>query len=315
MSCDARQFSEFFFRELAARNIPYVVADPKAELKGAHLRMEFSAAAADLEKLPRIQIELARKHGWALVRTAKARRVACDSVLVNLENHVESLWLSARAEKSVAPGERISTTATGFCFAVLGSDGAGKSTLLRRLQELLRPVFPEQETLHFRPAVFERKSTGVVRDPHGRPPRGVISSWLKVGYYLFDFWAGWWLKVRPWRVQGRLVIFDRSFDDLLVDQTRYRLQKTLTLVRSLRGLVPGIERTIILTAPAEVLHRRKPELTVEELARQQRCLEALAQSGPNYRLVAADAPAEEVAQTVWRDLVTFLAKREERAHE
>ncbi len=200
---------------------------------------------------------------------------------------------------------------TGLCLAVLGSDGAGKSTLLGRLQELLRPVFPEQQTIHFRPGVLEKKKTGVVTDPHGRPPRNFLLSWLKTGYYFLDTWAGWWLVVRPAMKRGTLVIFDRSFDDLLVDEKRYRLQGTGWLVRGLRRLAPRADRTLVLAAPAEVLHRRKPELPVAELERQQEVLRRLGNSGGRYALIAAEETPEQVAQAAWREVMIALTELKE----
>jgi thymidylate kinase len=200
---------------------------------------------------------------------------------------------------------------TGLCLAVLGSDGAGKSTLLSRLQELLRPVFPEQQTIHFRPAVWEKKKTGVVTDPHGRPPRNLLMSWLKVGYYFADHWAGWWLVVRPATKRGALVIFDRSFDDLLVDEKRYRLQGTAWLVRILRRWVPRMDQTFMLSAPAEMLHARKPELPLAELARQQEVLQRLVSAGGRYVLISAAETPEQVAQAVWREVMICLTEKKE----
>ncbi|HEX3799549.1 MAG TPA: hypothetical protein VH413_12690 [Verrucomicrobiae bacterium] len=201
---------------------------------------------------------------------------------------------------------------TGLCLAVLGSDGAGKSTLLARLQELLRPIFPEQQIIHFRPKVWEKKTDGVVTDPHGRPPRNVLLSWLKVIYYFLDHWAGWWSIVRPAKKRGTLVIFDRTFDDLLVDEKRYRLQGTAPLVHFLRRMLPRPAATFVLSAPAKILRARKSEISLEELERQRKVFERLAKSDRHYVLVsAADAP-EKVAQTVWHDVLICLAEQKEK---
>jgi thymidylate kinase len=201
---------------------------------------------------------------------------------------------------------------TGLCLAVLGSDGAGKSTLLTRLQTLLKPVFPEQQTIHFRPRVWEKKKTGVVTDPHGRPPRNILMSWLKVGFYFVDHWAGWWLVVRPAKRRGMLVIFDRDFDDLLVDERRYRLRGTRVLVRVLRRLLPRPDHTFVLSAPAKVLHQRKPELPEVELERQQKVLEQFADSSARYSLISAEQTPEQVAQAAWREVMICIAEQKER---
>jgi thymidylate kinase len=200
----------------------------------------------------------------------------------------------------------------GLCLALLGSDGAGKSTLLARLQILLAPRFPGQFVLHFRPGLFQKRTTGVVTNPHAQPPRNLLLSWLKVGYYFADHWAGWLVIVLPAKMSGKLVIFDRNFDDLLVDEKRYRLRGTKTLVRVLRRLLPGADRTLVLSAPAAVLHQRKPELSLAELEKQQGILRELAAKGAPYVLISAEPPSEQVADAACREVSLFLAQREER---
>jgi thymidylate kinase len=201
---------------------------------------------------------------------------------------------------------------TGLCLAVLGSDGAGKSTLLTRLQARLKPVFPEQQTIHFRPRVWEKKKTGVVTDPHGKPPRNILMSWLKVGFYFLDHWVGWLVVVRPAKQRGILIIFDRNFDDLLVDERRYRLRGTQSLVRVLRRLLPRPDQTFVLSAPAKVLHQRKPELPEGELERQQEVLRRLGNSGAGYSLISAEQTPEEVAKAAWREVMICIAEQKER---
>jgi thymidylate kinase len=199
---------------------------------------------------------------------------------------------------------------TGICLTVMGSDGAGKSTLLVNLRKLLEPCFRYQQTFHFRPAVFEKRKTEVVTEPHGQPSRNVVSSWLKVIYYFADYWMGWWLLVAPARVRSTLTIFDRGFDDLLVDQKRYRLRGMSLMAGVMRRLLPKADRTFLLSAPAELLRQRKPELPLEELERQQAALQKLAQEGGRYMLVSAAESPEQVAHAVWRDVVMCLAARE-----
>jgi thymidylate kinase len=117
--------------------------------------------------------------------------------------------------------------------------------------------------------------------------------------------------VQPAVKRGTLVIFDRNFDDMQVDQKRYRLQGVGGLVRMLRPALPNPDRTFVLTAPAELLHQRKPELPLDELARQQKALQRLARGGTRYVLIHADQSPEQVAETVWREVVKLMAAREE----
>lgn len=202
---------------------------------------------------------------------------------------------------------------TGLQVTFLGPDGTGKSTAISGAAELLRTALPMGAFLHFRPKVFEKHSSGPVTDPHGSPPRGALSAWAKVLYYFCDHLIGYAVRVLPDKLRNRLVIFDRDFDDLLVDPRRYRLTPgTATLVRLLRKLLPKSDLVFVLDAEPEVIHRRKPELPVEELARQRQALRELAESSARYVLIDAGQPPDAVALAVARRVVEFLAAREAR---
>lgn len=421
MTCDAKQFFRLFFQELEKRGIPCVILHSYQQLpENISSDIDYAVPDVHLHKLRGIQVELTRKHNWALVQTLRHGVFAYYAVLVSLDDPTQSLQLDAcsnyaRARRllvreSVLLGNRrpmreffvpapaaefIYVLAkmfdaknkspakylprlrelwsqepeqaqkyfidlfgdtgrslkewfdsdpeewrklgavmlarnrfgpalmlreasrvvrrvyepTGICLGMMGSDGAGKSTLLENMSKLLEPCFRYRLNFHFRPGVFEKKKTGVITDPHGQVPRNVVASWMKVFYYFADFWLGWWRRVIPARISSTLVIFDRGFDDLLVDQRRYRLSGTRGLAALLRLFVPKPDRTFVLSAPAAVLHQRKPELPLGELARQQEVLQLLAKN-KKYSLVSAVDPPAQVAGTVWREVILMLAERE-----
>jgi len=422
MASDAASFFEAFFHELEQRGVPYVILHSYQEMpERIPGDIDYAVPHVDLPKLRKIQIELARRHGWALVQTIQHGVFAFFGVLVNSQNPTENLKLDAcssyaRACRFLVPesvllakriphrgfyipapasefiyvlaklydaknkspaqylprlkelwlkepptaqkyfndlfgdtgrnlaewferpaeewsrlravmlarnwfgpvlmlreGGRIVKRVlkpTGFCLAILGSDDAGKSTLVARLRALLAPCFRYQKVLHFGPRVFQEPKQGIVADPHGRAPRNILASWLKVFYYFAEHWAGWLSVVQHGRICSMLVIFDRSFDDLLVDQRRYRLRGTSVLVRILRRFLPKADRTFVLSAPAQLLHQRKSELPIEELERQRATLCQLAASDPRYVLVSTEASVDEVARVVCRHVINFLAERE-----
>jgi thymidylate kinase len=426
MPCDPIEFFGLHFRELERRSIPYVILHSYEELPekiSADYQSDIDFAVPDwaLRKLPAIQAEVARKHGWVLAQTIY-HDLGCYAVLVNLENPVQYLKLDscssyARARRLLvsekvlvanripfrgfyvpkpaaefiyvlaklfdakykspaeyirrlkelwskdpalaqkyfdglfgrtgrnleqwfaSPAEdwsrlRVMMLArnrfgprlwlreaarvlrrifqpTGICIVILGSDGAGKSTLLSWLKTLLEPCFRYQKDLHFRPSVLRRWTEGLVTDPHGKPPRNVFLSWLKVCCDFVDWWVEWVLMVVPARICSALVFFDRSFDDLLEDERRYRLQGTAPLVRVLRRLLPRPDLVFILSAPAEVLHQRKPELTIEKLDRQRRLFRELAGESERHILISADKPPDEVARSVCLEVLRHLARRQE----
>lgn len=202
---------------------------------------------------------------------------------------------------------------TGLHVTLLGPDGTGKSTLISAVRQLLEPCFRRQMVIHFRPMMFEHPSAGsTVSQPHAQAPRPTGSSLMKVCYYYADHLTGYFARVLPARTRSTLVIFDRSFEDMLVDPKRYRLQGTHALVRVLRRCLPCPDLTFVLDGTPEVIHKRKPELTVPELERQRTALRELSQKTRCCTVVSADQTPEAVAKAVAGRMLKFLAERLER---
>jgi len=198
---------------------------------------------------------------------------------------------------------------TGLRIALLGPDGVGKSTLLAQLQQTMEPCFRKQKVFHFRPMIFQKTAPSPVSDPHAMPPRNPAVACVKVFYYFFDYWLGWILQILPARLRSTLVIFDRNFDDMLVDQRRYRLGKSTALVRLLRLFLPHEDLVFVLDASPEIIHLRKPELSIIEIERQRSALRELAQSDVRYVLVPAGESPEKITSAVCRKIVEKLATR------
>lgn len=187
----------------------------------------------------------------------------------------------------------------GLQIVVLGSDGTGKSTLIAALTRELAPFFRAVDYIHSRPHVLDPKPPGgVVSEPHAQVPRPWPACVAKVLFYAFDHWLGRIARIRPGMVRNRLVIFDRDFHDIIVDPTRYRMRGVGLLARAVAWFLPRADLTFVLDAPPEVIHARKPELTIAELGRQRSVLRRLADGRPTWRLLDATQSPEAVAREV-----------------
>jgi thymidylate kinase len=199
---------------------------------------------------------------------------------------------------------------TGFFIAILGPDGAGKSTLVHHIEATFLRAFRRTALFHLRPGVMGWKgANGPVTDPHAKPPHPLWLSLLKVPYYLLDYSLGYLIKLLLKLVRSTLVLFDRYYDDLLVDPRRYRYGGPQWLIRLARCVIPKPDLFLILDASEDQLLLRKCEVSPEELRRQRAAYWRLAMEVSNAVLLDGSLPADEVARNASEVLLEFLHER------
>jgi len=199
---------------------------------------------------------------------------------------------------------------TGLFIAVLGPDGAGKSALIERLRADLAGAFRRSAVFHLQPDILRQKEDeGPVTAPHAKPLHPLWLSLLKIPYYLLDYGLGYTLRVRPQLVRSTLVLFDRYYDDVLVDSRRYRYGGPSWLVHWLQRAIPRPDLFLILDAPAEQLLQRKQELPGPELQRQRVGYHRLATGYQNAYVLNTSAPVAEVARQASAVILDFLHER------
>ena len=208
-----------------------------------------------------------------------------------------------------------SPTSPGLCIAFFGPDGIGKSAVIEAMKLAVGATFSSVVQFHFRPMFGRREDRPPVLDPHAQTPRSLLISSVKLIYWLLDCWYGYFIAIRPARRRSGLVIFDRYYPDILVDPQRYRLPaSSLRIASWLAALAPRPDLYVLLDAPAEVVQRRKHEVSLPESQRQRLAYLAVFESMPAKLLVDADAPVNQVAQRVSVALSTlqnFSMQRDE----
>jgi thymidylate kinase len=204
---------------------------------------------------------------------------------------------------------------TGLFVVVLGPDGVGKSTVIDHLVQTVGPVFKRHGIFHWRPMLlWRRKTARPTTQPHSHPPHRSWWSSARLVAHLLDYWFGYWLVIRPLLARVGLVLFDRYFDDILIDPRRYRYGGPLWLVRMLRPLIPQPDLILVLDATAEVVSARKQELTPNEVRRQRRLYAHCMRKYPGTRLIDATGPVSQVTTDACNAIVEYLSQRFERQH-
>ncbi len=182
----------------------------------------------------------------------------------------------------------------GPIVAVLGPDGAGKSTLT---SELVARI-----PLGVRVAYLGR-GTGGRRGP--RPPRsaarqtaGVVKEAVRTATALArEHWAA---------RRGSIVLCDRHPKELLAVRPARPRGAALIERFIARRLFPAPDAYVVLEAPADVLHSRKPEHPVERVERWLAAYrEELAPRGATFVDTSGDQDDSlaAVSEAVWRALV------------
>ncbi len=195
----------------------------------------------------------------------------------------------------------------GFFVALLGPDGAGKSTLIEYLKQDLLKTFRFTKVFHWMPMIFRKKTNGMpVTNPHDKPPRSLSVSLIKLLYYLVNYNLGYLLKVRPALAGSTLVLFDRYYDDLLVDPIRYRYGGPMWMIKLMRRFIPRPNLWLILDVPEEEILRRKQEISLKEIRRQRKAYRRLAGELSNAFILDGSLAPEEVARQAEDIILEFM---------
>ena len=187
---------------------------------------------------------------------------------------------------------------TGITISFLGPDGSGKSTIINGLLDYNLP-FKKKEYFHLKPIKTKKIIDGsVIEDPHKYPPYSSLKSYIKLLYFIYQYNMGWLKNIVNLKIQSTLVIFDRYYDDMLVDNKRYRYGGSITLAKFAGKLIPKPELYFILVADAEIIYKRKQEVEYSELERQIESYSNLADNKRYFLIDVNRTPVEIVEEIV-----------------
>jgi thymidylate kinase len=210
----------------------------------------------------------------------------------------------------------------GKVIAILGVDGAGKSTAIDAILPVLNAATHKAVFLqHLRPKLLpplarfkinNQEPAGVVTDPHGSEPSGILASWVRLAYLTIDYVLGYWLWTRP-RIarQPAIVLFDRYFFDMALDPRRFRIGLPEPLIRRSWSLIPMPDLIVCLHGSPETIAARKGELPLAETQRQVDALVKFSRTQPRAVLVSTEGTVQQTRDDVLESLLKLLKSRSE----
>jgi len=183
---------------------------------------------------------------------------------------------------------------TGLFVASLGPDGSGKSSVIAAVDRQLREAFRQTVIVHLRPGFLYRPARAASRTPQAERPRGRLRSFLKLLFFAADYILGYVFYLRPLLVRSTGLLFDRYYDDLLVDPLRYRQRGSMAFARLLRAVIPRPDLWLLFDAPAEILQARKQEVPFAESERQRRRYREVLNDQQSVTVLDASQPLDTV---------------------
>jgi thymidylate kinase len=197
---------------------------------------------------------------------------------------------------------------TGLSIAILGLDGSGKSTVINGVKANLYTAFRRQQYYHLIPVEISKENK-VNTNPQGEKPYSFFVSFIKLLYLIFKYNLGY-VKVYLKLIKSTFVIFDRYFDDILIDKLRFRFKGPRIFLKVTTFLIPKPKIYIYLDTSGEVAFKRKNELSVEELNRQRIQYLTLIKTKKNGYIIDAEQNLEKVIFDTEKCVLSYLNDRQ-----
>ena len=202
----------------------------------------------------------------------------------------------------------------------MGTDGSGKSTIIENIKPPLidgfhNAIYYEHMRPNKLPSIArllgsKEEFNSPVTNPHGSKTSGFLGSLFRWSYYMLDYTFGFYLKIWPKKaIRSCVWIFDRYYYDYLIDPKRARIKLPQWIIKFGQLLIPEPDLIICLGTDAQVIHERKPELTLEEVERQVCALKKFCESHKRAVWIDTGKDIDTSTSDAIEAIINMMAKR------
>jgi thymidylate kinase len=212
----------------------------------------------------------------------------------------------------------------GIFVILIGPDGSGKSTTSNHLiNGEIKKLFQKKSYFHghFSYLPELKKIALIFSDSRKKltvesqvpdlqlKPFGVFRAMLYPLYYGIDYFLGHFFIWKE-KARGGLIVFDRYFYDYMLQKPYENCPRWL--INIVAKIIPKPDILIYLKNNPETIYIRKPELPVEEIARQSKICDEIIKRSRNGFVIETSLSQDEVVKRIQRIIVDKIKQKAKR---
>ena len=210
---------------------------------------------------------------------------------------------------------------SGYVIAFIGPDGVGKTTIINEISKFSNDIFLKKTiNYYWRPFLFPPLHKLLFSNKNkskfgkeGRRKLNVSKSffiyhYLKFFYYLFDFIFGK-LKYINSYTRGGLIVFDRYYHDMIIYCERFGFSVSKRFLSFFYYFINKPNITFYLHAPADVLVKRKKELSYKEIQAQHLMYMDICSKNSNIIDISTNQSIEKVKKEIIYFCLSNMSKK------